>query len=54
MCFDAIHISKNISGIGFGHEPATERFIWDICRDNLRRYAAGESLAHVVDVTAGY
>jgi phosphoglycerate dehydrogenase-like enzyme len=51
---ERVLLTPHISGIGFGHEPATERFIWDICRDNLRRYAAGESLAHVVDVTAGY
>ena len=51
---ERVLLTPHISGIGFGHEPATERFIWDICRDNLRRYAAGKSLAHVVDVTAGY
>ena len=51
---ERVLLTPHISGIGFGHEPATERFIWDICRDNLRRYAAGEPLAHVVDVSAGY
>ena len=51
---ERVLLTPHISGIGFGHEPATERFIWDICRDNLRRYAAGEPLAHVVDVAAGY
>ena len=38
----------------FGHEDATEAAIWDICRENLRRYAAGEPLTRVVDVAAGY
>lgn len=47
-------LTPHISGIGFGHEDATENTIWDICADNLRRYAAGSPLAHVVDVAAGY
>ena len=51
---DRVLLTPHISGIGFDHEPATEAFIWDICRENLRRYAAGEPLTHVVDVAAGY
>ena len=51
---DRVLLTPHISGIGFDHEPATESFIWDICRENLRRYAAGEPLTHVVDVAAGY
>lgn len=51
---DRVLLTPHISGIGFGHEPATEQFIWDLCRENLRRYAAGDPLAHVVDVAAGY
>ena len=51
---DRVLLTPHISGIGFDHEPATERFIWDLCRENLRRYAAGHPLAHVVDVSAGY
>ena len=47
-------LTPHISGIGFDHEPATETFIWDICRENLRLYAAGQPLTHVVDVAAGY
>ena len=47
-------LTPHISGIGFGHEDATEAVIWDICRENLRRYAAGVPLCHVVDVAAGY
>ena len=47
-------LTPHISGIGFGHDDATEALIWDICRENLRRYAAGEALNHVVDVAAGY
>ena len=51
---DRVLLTPHISGIGFGHEDATESTIWDICRENLRRYAAGEPLLHVVDVSAGY
>ena len=51
---DRVLLTPHISGIGFGHEDATEKTIWDICADNLRRYAAGAPLAHVVDVAAGY
>lgn len=47
-------LTPHISGIGFGHESATEAFIWDICRENLRKFAAGDPLTHVVDVAAGY
>ena len=51
---DRVLLTPHISGIGFGHEDATENVIWDICRKNLRLYAAGEALTHVVDVAAGY
>ena len=51
---DRVLLTPHISGIGFGHEDATESVIWDICRENLRSYAAGSPLAHVVDVAAGY
>lgn len=51
---DRVLLTPHISGIGFDHEPVTEAFIWDICRENLRRYAAGIPLTHVVDVAAGY
>ena len=51
---DRVLLTPHISGIGFGHEDATEAVIWDICRENLRLYAAGKPLTHVVDVAAGY
>ena len=51
---DRVLLTPHISGIGFGHEDATEAVIWDICRENLRHYAANEPLTHVVDVAAGY
>lgn len=51
---DRVLLTPHISGIGFGHEDATEAVIWDICRENLRLYAAGNPLTHVVDVAAGY
>ena len=51
---DRVLLTPHISGIGFGHDAATEAAIWDICRENLRRFAAGIPLEHVVDVAAGY
>ena len=51
---ERVLLTPHISGIGFGHEDTTEGVIWDICRENLRRYAAGAPLTHVVDVAAGY
>ena len=51
---DRVLLTPHISGIGFGHDGATEAAIWDICFENLRRFAAGLPLRHVVDVTAGY
>ena len=51
---DRVLLTPHLSGIGFGHEDATENVIWDICRENLRRFAAGFPLCHVVDVAAGY
>ena len=51
---ERVLLTPHVSGIGFDHEPTTEAFIWDICRENLRLYAAGKPLTHVVDVAAGY
>ena len=51
---DRVLLTPHVSGIGFDHEPATESYIWDICRENLRMFAANEPLTHVVDVAAGY
>lgn len=51
---ERVLLTPHISGIGFGHDNATEAAIWDICFENLRRFAAGLPLKHVVDVAAGY
>lgn len=51
---DRVLLTPHISGIGFDHDSVTERCIWDLCADNLRRYRDGNPLAHVVDVRAGY
>ena len=51
---DRVLLTPHVSGIGFDHEPVTEAFIWDICRENLRLFAADKPLTHVVDVAAGY
>lgn len=51
---DRVSLTPHISGIGFDHEPATESFIWDLCRENLRNYRDAAPLSHVVDIHAGY
>lgn len=51
---DRVLLTPHISGIGFGHEDATEAAIWDICYENLRRYAKNMPLNNVVDIKAGY
>ena len=47
-------ITPHISGRGFGHDPATEKKVWDICLENLRRYIAGEDIINKVDMNLGY
>lgn len=47
-------ITPHISGRGFGHDPATERKIWDICLENLRRYLSGEDIINEIDFARGY
>ncbi len=47
-------ITPHISGRGFGHDPATEKKVWDICLENLRRYIAGEDIINEVDMNLGY
>ena len=47
-------ITPHISGRGFGHDPETEKKVWDICLGNLRRYIAGEDIINEVDMNLGY
>ena len=47
-------LTPHISGIAYGHNPATEQRVWQLCFENLERYAANRPLQHVVDLTAGY
>lgn len=47
-------ITPHISGRGFGHDPETERKIWDICLENLRRYLSGEDIINEIDFARGY
>ena len=49
-----VFITPHISGKGLGHAPGTERKVWDICTENLRRFIAGEPLLHIVDMEKGY
>ena len=47
-------ITPHISGRGFGHEPAKEKKVWDICLENLRRYLSGEDIINEIDFARGY
>lgn len=49
-----VFITPHISGKGLGHAPETERKVWDICIDNLRRFLKSQSLCHAVDIKKGY
>lgn len=51
---DNVIITPHVAGIGFGHLPATERRITDICCENLRRWLEGRELENVVDMALGY
>lgn len=47
-------IAPHVSGGSFGHLKATEERLFEICKENLRRYRAGEPLMNVVDFSSGY
>ena len=47
-------VTPHASGGSFGHLAATEQIIYDICRENLRRYLSGAPLKNRVDLQAGY
>lgn len=47
-------ITPHISGRGFGHDPGTEKKVWDICLENLRRYLSGEDIINEIDFARGY
>ncbi len=41
-------LTPHIAGVGLGHLPETAEKIWEICRENLRRYQRGEALRNLV------
>lgn len=47
---DNVILTPHVAGIGFGHLPETEEKIWAICKENLRRYLAGEPLRNRVSM----
>ena len=51
---EQVILTPHVAGVGFGHLPATERRIRNICLENVRRYAAGRPLENVVDFSTGY
>lgn len=49
-----VFITPHISGKGLGYAPETEAKIWQLCTENLERYAKGSLLKNQVDLSAGY
>ena len=47
-------ITPHVSGGSFGHLRATEEKIYEICRENLRRFLASEPLLNELDFESGY
>lgn len=47
-------ITPHVAGIGFGNVPETTEKIWQICRDNLRRYLSGQTPENLIDFKTGY
>lgn len=51
---DNVILTPHVAGIGFGHLPQTERKIWALCLDNVRRYQMGADLRNLVNFDTGY
>lgn len=49
-----VMITPHIAGPSFGGDDTVTGIIWDICEENLRRFAGGRELLHAVDRTLGY
>ncbi|MGN0693007.1 MAG: D-2-hydroxyacid dehydrogenase [Oscillospiraceae bacterium] len=49
-----VFITPHISGPSFGHSPRTEKLIYDICAENIRRFINGEQLINTVPSELGY
>ncbi len=47
-------VTPHITGGSFGHLTATEEKLFEICRENLRRFAEGLPFLNVVDRSTGY
>lgn len=43
-------VTPHVAGVSFGHLRSTEDKIWQICRENIRRYLAGEPLINQVEL----
>lgn len=52
-CRNAI-ITPHITGGSLGHLDETERRLFEICSENLQRYAEGKPLLNKVDFSSGY
>lgn len=49
-----VMITPHISGKSFGHDKETENYIYNICCENLKRFASGRELLNNVDFNTGY
>lgn len=49
-----VMITPHISGKSFGHNKETENYIYNICCENLKRFALGRELLNNVDFNTGY
>lgn len=49
-----IFITPHISGKGLGYAPETEEKVWQLCTENLERFAEGKALKNQVDQKLGY
>lgn len=52
-CRNAI-VTPHITGGSLGHLDETERRLFEICSENLQRYAEGKPLLNKVDFSSGY
>lgn len=51
---DNVIVTPHIAGPSFSGDAHTAEIIWDICMDNLERYAADEPLRNLTDPRRGY
>ena len=43
-------LTTHVAGVSFGHLPETEEKIWEICRENLKKYIENQPLRNAVSL----